>query len=195
MDKSSEGNDREVVENRKSNMALSAASTVATSTGDGVQQLNGRHFPNKIEDSSENNSDKGGNNSDGTSNSAIAGLSTNDYFGFNFEEDQNFEGGGAKVSAGNSHCDGDVGVRNKRSPEAPQKVEYGHLTADSGDVSGNGPHSNLKLGEQSNDVSMVPQNNKPSHEAAAAAAVANLQSIANESVQSSFNTGGVSDGK
>jgi len=198
--------DQTATDSGNPNITASTGSTVAMATGvGGVRQLNRRPFP-KMEDTSGNNSDKGGNNSDGTSNSrnsAIAGLSTSDYFGFNFEEDQNMlngEGGGRAHTTDNGESDGDRGVprdsHNKRSMVAQRKnTGIGHLTGGVTDVtSSNGPHDVImKAEDQSHDVSVGTTHNKPSHEAAAAAAVANLQSIANESVQSSFNMGRASE--
>jgi len=159
-------------------------------------------IPIKIDDSSGNNSDKGGNNSDGTNNSnnsAIAGLSTSDYFGFNFEEDSNMmNGGGRTQNTENSDSDGSRGRgfggggRNKGMMIAQRKnIGFRHLTGGGGGMggaaAGNGSLPVCKSEDQSHD-GMGAELNKPSHEAAAAAAVANLQSIASESVQTPFNT-------
>jgi len=163
-------------------------------------------LPIKIDDSSGNNSDKGGNNSDGTNNSnssAIAGLSTSDYFGFNFEEDSNMmNGGGRAQNTENSDSDGSRGRgfggggRNKGMMIAQRKnIGFGHLTGGGGGgtggagvaAAGNGSLQVCKSEDQSHD-GMGAELNKPSHEAAAAAAVANLQSIACESVQTPFNS-------
>merc|ERR1719491_2424099 len=158
-------------------------------------------LPIKIDDSSGNNSDKGGNNSDGTNNSnnsAIAGLSTSDYFGFNFEEDSNMMNGGGRTQ-NTENCDSDGsrgrcfvgGSRNEGIMIAQRKdTGFGPMTGGGGTgvaAAGNGSLPTCKTEDDSHDVTGT-EHNKPSHEAAAAAAVANLQSIASESVQTPFNT-------
>jgi len=175
----------------KSEMASGSAPSVA-STG-GVEAVPERHFPLKLEDTSGNNSDKG-NNSDGTNNSAIAGLSTNDYFGFNFEEDQNMlDEGGKQLSAGNIESGkdgvGEGSTKSKTMTVAQQKgIGFEHPGAPAANRS-----NAVNAGGPSNDVSAEMKHKAASHQDAAAEAVANLQSIATESLQSSFSVGATSE--
>merc|ERR1719491_689890 len=107
------------------------------------------------------------------------------------------ERGGGTQNTENCDSDGSRGrcfvggSRNEGIMIAQRKdTGFGPMTGGGGTgvaAAGNGSLPTCKTEDDSHDVTGT-EHNKPSHEAAAAAAVANLQSIASESVQTPFNT-------